>query len=164
MAIGFKNILIIFFLFFSCNENTSPDNMLFGHSNCRYKQPKEIFNDSTLYQNYSFELKDNFSIEKITFKKTFASPFKHLAVIQEGCDILIQHFIFEGGEHLAENFYFLGSLKKEYAVYLFLADKLKEINNIKLKEVKKLNEKFYIKIERIDKTTIKISMGDTENL
>lgn len=146
-------LLLVFNL--SCKKNNKDE-----HMECRYEKPYEIFKDSSFYEYHNFKINKINSTEEVEFKPEFKPPFKSLKIKQEGCDVLIQHFTFEGGS-LIENFLFLGSLDRKYVVYLYLVEELEEIDEIDFGEVKKLSEKFYIKISQENKDFITISMADS---
>ncbi len=142
---------------FSC-DTEKPQAKEAGAPPCLYAPPEAIFDMPSLVSHHSFKAQGQSSLEKITFKKSMNLPFVSLSVRQEGCSGIEQHFVFEGGGGVAENFSALCSLHEKYIAYCFLAKKLETISPFPLGDTIEVSESFYIWAEQTN-TGLKVSMS-----
>lgn len=142
-------IILMMIMFFSCNkiehEKNFNDNT---NEECRFGNPHPIFKDVFCIE-HSFVKEDG--VEYMIFKDSLEAPFESLKIIHEGCDVLIQSFVFEDGKNIRDNFLFLGTLGPEYVGYAQISDKLYKY--IEPKAWHELQNDFFFKVEYKGKYT-----------
>jgi len=145
----FSIFLIISTFYFSCSS---------AGEKCAFGEPTALLSDTIkLVSKHYFEVKDNKSIERATFKNGVEMEFT-----QSGCKKIIRNFQFKLNGELSKqgkdfwvaqavgSFKFLGSISAQAQSLYYLANSIdKKAESIKLGAETSLEEGFDVKIDKI---------------